>query len=148
MRSPYFQGHSKAVAMQAAAVAHVLDADEDEIEMVRTAGLLHDVGMMAIPDSLVHKPDSLTQDEFAIIRSHCDRGVAILEPMKHLGRCIRYVYEHHERWDGSGYPRGKKGDEISLGGQIVGISEAWTAILESRAYRAGHQSRPLHAGAG
>jgi putative nucleotidyltransferase with HDIG domain len=113
----------------------VLDADDAEVEAVRVAGLLHDVGMMAVPDALVHKPKALTPDEFAIIRSHCDRGVEILEPMKHLGRTIRYVHEHHERWDGSGYPAGKKGDEISLGGQIVGIAEAWIAILESRAYR-------------
>jgi putative nucleotidyltransferase with HDIG domain len=135
MRSPYFQGHSKAVALQAAAIAHVLGASDDEVEAVRTAGLLHDVGMMAIPDTLVQKPGTLTPEEFATIRSHCERGVEILEPMKHLGRSIRYVHEHHERWDGSGYPLGKKGPEISLGGQIVGISEAWTAILESRAHR-------------
>jgi putative nucleotidyltransferase with HDIG domain len=134
-RSPHFQGHSKAVAMQAAAIAAVLDTDEAEVEAIRIAGLLHDVGMMAIPDSLVHKPQSLTPEELSIIRSHCDRGVEILEPMKHLGPSIRYVHEHHERWDGSGYPLGKRGDEISLGGQIVGISEAWVAILESRAYR-------------
>ncbi|MGE0160560.1 MAG: HD domain-containing phosphohydrolase [Gemmatimonadales bacterium] len=134
-RSPHFQGHSKAVAIQAAAIAEMLDADEAEVEAVRIAGLLHDVGMMAIPDSLVHKPQSLTPEEITVIRSHCDRGVEILEPMKHLGRTIRYVHEHHERWDGSGYPLGKRGDEISLGGQIVGISEAWVAILESRAYR-------------
>ncbi|HET9948192.1 MAG TPA: HD domain-containing phosphohydrolase [Longimicrobiales bacterium] len=137
MRSPHFQGHSRAVAMQAAAIAQVLGADEHEVEMVRTAGLLHDVGMMAVPDALVQKPESLTPEEYEVIRSHCDRGVEILEPMKHLGRCIRYVHEHHERWDGSGYPRGLRGDEISLGGQIVGISEAWIAILESRAYRSG-----------
>jgi putative nucleotidyltransferase with HDIG domain len=134
-RSPHFHGHSKAVAMQAAAIAHALDASEAEVEAVRIAGLLHDVGMMAIPDALVHKPQSLTPEELSIIRSHCDRGVEILEPMKHLGPSIRYVHEHHERWDGSGYPLGKRGDEISLGGQIVGISEAWVAILESRAYR-------------
>jgi putative two-component system response regulator len=137
MRSPHFQGHSKAVAMQAAAIAQALHCDDAEVEAVRIAGLLHDVGMMAVPDALVHKPESLTPEEFGIIRSHCDRGVEILEPMKHLGRSIRYVHEHHERWDGSGYPLGKKGDEISLGGQIVGISESWIAILESRAYRSG-----------
>jgi putative nucleotidyltransferase with HDIG domain len=137
MRSPYFQGHSKAVAMQAAAIAQALGCDDDEVEAVRTAGLLHDVGMMAVPDTLVSKPESLTPEEFQTIRSHCDRGVEILEPMKHLGRSIRYVHEHHERWDGSGYPQGQRGEEISLGGQIVGISEAWTAILESRAHRAG-----------
>lgn len=137
LRNPHFQGHSKAVSIQAAAIASALGCDEDEIEAVRTAGLLHDVGMMAVPDTLVAKPESLSQAEFEIIRSHCDRGVEILEPMKHLGRCIRYVHEHHERWDGSGYPQGKEGDQISLGGQIVGIAEAWTAILESRAYRTG-----------
>jgi len=137
LRNPHFQGHSKAVAMQAAAIAHALDASDDEVEAVRTAGLLHDVGMIAVPDALVSKPESLTPEEFDVIRSHCDRGVEILEPMTHLGRCIRYVHEHHERWDGSGYPQGKKGEDISLGGQIVGISEAWTAILESRAYRTG-----------
>jgi putative two-component system response regulator len=135
MRDPHFQGHSRTVALQAAALAEALGGDEDEIDAVRTAGLLHDVGMIAVPDRLVQKPDSLTPEEFETIRTHCDRGVEILEPMKHLGRCIRYVHEHHERWDGSGYPRGKKGDEISLGGQIVGLAEAWTAILESRSYR-------------
>ncbi len=138
MRSPHFQGHSKAVALQAAAIAAVLEEDEDEVEAVRVAGLLHDVGMMAVPDTLVQKPASLTPEEFDVIRSHCDRGVEILEPMKHLGRSIRYVHEHHERWDGSGYPLGKVGDEISLGGQIVGIAEAWTSILESRSYRTEH----------
>jgi putative nucleotidyltransferase with HDIG domain len=138
MRSPYFRGHSKAVALQAAAIAEALECDEREIEAVRTAGLLHDVGMMAVPDTLISKPDSLSEEEYELVRSHCDRGVEILKPMAHLGRSIRYVHEHHERWDGSGYPLGKQGDEISLGGQIVGISEAWTAILESRAHRASH----------
>ena len=136
-RDPHFQGHSKAVALQSAALAEALGADAAEIETVRTAGLLHDVGMIAIPDALVQKPGLLTAEEYQVIRTHCERGVEILEPMRHLGRSIRYVHEHHERWDGSGYPVGKKGDEISLGGQIVGISEAWIAILESRAYRSG-----------
>ena len=136
-RSPHFRGHSQSVAMQAAAIAEAMDLGLTEVEAIRTAGLLHDVGMIAVPDALVQKPESLTRTEFETIRSHCEKGAEILEPMRHLESSILYVYEHHEHWDGSGYPEGKKRDEISLGGQIVGISEAWTAILESRAYRAG-----------
>lgn len=135
LRSSHFHGHSRAVAMQAAAIAEALGLSDREVEWVRTAGLLHDVGMIAVPDRLVEKPAALAPEEIEVIRTHPDRGVEILEPMKHLGPVIRYVHEHHERWDGSGYPRGKRGDEISLGGQIVGISEAWIAIIESRAYR-------------
>ncbi|MEM7417958.1 MAG: HD domain-containing phosphohydrolase [Gemmatimonadota bacterium] len=137
LRSPHFHGHSRAVSMQAAAIAEAMGLDAGDVEAVRTAGLLHDVGMMAVPDALVEKADTLTDDEFQVIRSHCDRGVEILEPMQHLGPSIRYIHEHHERLNGSGYPAGKKGDEISLGGQIVGIAETWIAILESRAYRNG-----------
>lgn len=136
-RSPHFQGHSRAVAMQAAAIAHTLGLNESEVEEIRMAGFLHDIGMIGIPDSIVDKPDTLTEDEAARIRSHCSVGAAIIEPMKHLGATTRFVLEHHERLDGSGYPAGKRGDEISLGGQIVAIAEAWTGILESRAYREG-----------
>ena len=136
-RSPHFRGHSKAVAIQAAAVAQALELDEQEVEAVRIAGMLHDIGMIGVPDAVVEKPGALTPEETELIRSHCKTGAAIIEPMKHVGPSIRYVLEHHERWDGSGYPDGKKGDEISVGGRIIGIAEAWTAILESRAYREG-----------
>lgn len=136
-RSPHFQGHSRGVAMQATAIAQHLGLTDREIEEVRVAGLLHDIGMIGVPDSIIDKTDPLTEQELELIRSHCEAGAAIMKPMRHLGASIRYVLEHHERVDGSGYPAGKKGDEISLGGQIVGISEAWAGILESRAYRAG-----------
>lgn len=136
-RSPHFKGHSQAVAMQAAAVGQELGLAEGAVEEIRVAGLLHDVGMIGVPDSVVQKPDSLTPDETKLIREHCAAGAAIIEPMKHIGAAWRFVLEHHERWDGSGYPNRKRGDEISLGGQIVGISEAWTAIVENRAYRDG-----------
>lgn len=137
-RSPHFRGHSQAVAMQAAAVAQSLGLDEDEVEAIRTAGLLHDVGMIAVPDAVIEKLGPLSPDELALIRAHCDAGATIMQPMKHLGPIIQYTREHHERWDGSGYPDGIAGDDISLGGQIVGIAEAWTGIIESRAYREGH----------
>jgi putative nucleotidyltransferase with HDIG domain len=136
-RSPHFKGHSRAVAMQAAAVAQCIGLGDEDIETVRTAGLLHDVGMIAVPDSIVDKPDALSEEERDLVRQHCWTGARILGPMKHLGPASVYILDHHERWDGSGYPNGKKGDEISLGGQIVGITEAWTAMIESRAYREG-----------
>jgi putative nucleotidyltransferase with HDIG domain len=136
-RSPHFRGHSQAVAMQAAAAAQALELGEEEVEAIRTAGLLHDIGMIGVPDAVVEKPEALTAEELEMIRSHCETGAAILEPMKQLGPSIGYVLDHHERWDGSGYPDGKKGEHISMGAQIVGISEAWTAIIESRAYRDG-----------
>ena len=123
--------------MQAAAVAQALDLPDDEIESIRTAGLLHDIGMIGVPEALIEKVETLTPSEVELIRSHCETGGAIIEPMQHLGPSRQYVCEHHERWDGSGYPDQKKGEEISLGGQIVGIAEAWTGIVESRAYRDG-----------
>jgi putative nucleotidyltransferase with HDIG domain len=136
-RSPHFHGHSQAVGLQAAAIAHELGLDEDEVDVIRTAGLLHDIGMIGVPESVVDKQDELTADEMSLIRTHPAKGAEIIEPMHHLGPAIAYVLEHHERWDGSGYPEGKRGNEISLGGQIVGIAEAWTGIIESRAYRDG-----------
>ena len=136
-RSPHFRGHSQAVAMQAAAIGQAMELEDDEIEAIRTAGLLHDIGMIGVPDAIIQKPDKLTIEEVKLIRAHCETGAAIIEPMRHLQRSTCYVVEHHERWDGSGYPEGKIGEEISLGGQIVGIAEAWTAIIESRAYRDG-----------
>lgn len=136
-RSSHFRGHSQAVAMQAAAVAQTLGLGDDEVESIRTAGLLHDIGMIGVPDAVVEKPGALSPEEVQLVRAHCETGTAILEPVKHLGPSITYILEHHERWDGSGYPDGKQGEEISLGGQVVGIAEAWTGIIESRAYREG-----------
>lgn len=134
-KSPYFKGHSEAVAECAEAVARTKDLPDEEVEAIRTAGLLHDIGMVAVPHSVVDKPDDLTSEEIGMIRGHCETGADILEPLEHLGVSITYILEHHERLDGSGYPEGKRGDEITLGGQIVGLAETWTAITEDRPYR-------------
>jgi response regulator RpfG family c-di-GMP phosphodiesterase len=140
-RSPYFRGHSQSVAVSAAGVARELELAPEEVKAVRTAGLLHDVGMIAVPDAVVNKPGELDGEEYALVRQHCRKGMDILTPMSHLGSSITYVLEHHERLDGSGYPDGKRSDAISLGGQIVGLAETWTALTEKRAYRDGMSPR-------
>lgn len=136
-RGPYFRGHSQSVAVSAAGIARELGLEPGMVSTVRTAGLLHDVGMIAVPDAVVDKPSELTGQEYALVRAHCAKGAEILSPMTHLGDVVTYVLEHHERLDGSGYPAGKRGSAISLGGQIVGLAETWTALTERRAYRDG-----------
>lgn len=134
-RSPHFQGHSQNVASCAESIASALGLSTEETAVIRTAGLLHDVGMIGVPDAIINRPGQLTPDERAVIEDHCRKGAEILEPLLHLGPAIRSVLEHHERIDGSGYPEKKRGDAISLGGQIVGLAETWTAITEVRSFR-------------
>jgi len=136
-RTPFFRGHSKAVAQCAVGIARELQLPAEEVSAIRAAGLIHDIGMIAVPDTVVNKSDTLTEEEYAAVRAHPVTGATILEPLDHLGAVRRYVHEHHERLDGAGYPEGKRGDEISLGGQIVGLAEAWTSITEDRAFRSG-----------
>lgn len=134
-RTPMFRGHSQNVAECAAGIARALGLSGEKVSSIRTAGLLHDLGMIAVPDEVVNKPGNLSTSEFAFVAAHPRRGAEILQPMDHLGDVPRFVLEHHERIDGSGYPNGRKGDEISLGGQIVGLAEYWTAITEDRPFR-------------
>ena len=136
-RIRHFKGHSEAVARSAAGVAQALELSRDEIASIKTAGLLHDIGMIAVSDAIVNKPGALTPEEVRAVQAHPQRGAEIVAPMEHLAEIRRYILEHHERLDGSGYPDGKRGDEISLGGQIVGLAEAWTALTEDRSFRSG-----------
>ncbi|HKK93730.1 MAG TPA: HD domain-containing phosphohydrolase [Longimicrobiales bacterium] len=136
-RTPHFRGHSQAVARASARIAHTLGLPKEEVSSIQTAGLLHDLGMIAVPDAVVNKPGKLTREEFDAVKTHPRQAAEILAPMKHLGPVVRYIVEHHERLDGSGYPDGKSGDEISMGGQIVGLAEVWTALTEDRSFRSG-----------
>lgn len=134
-RSPHFKGHSQAVGECAEGIARGLALPDAEVEAVRNAGLLHDIGMIAVPDGVVQKPGDLTREELEAVRAHCRRGAEILEPLTHLNLSSTYIYQHHERLDGSGYPEALRGDDIALGGQIVGLAETWTAMTEDRSFR-------------
>jgi putative nucleotidyltransferase with HDIG domain len=134
----YLRGHSHRVAALAAAMAEDLGLDADQVETIRLAGRLHDVGKIGIQESVLNKPGGLTPDEYAHVKQHVQIGMQILAPLTHLGAVLTYVHHHHEHWDGSGYPQGIAGDAISLGGRILTAADAYDALTSARAYRAPH----------
>lgn len=134
-RSPHFQDHSQAVARVAAAMAAEMELPPAEVEAVRVAGQLHDIGMIAVPDSIIDKHDKLTSQELARIREHPQVAAQVLRPFQNLGRAADYVLLHHERLNGSGYPSGLRGKAIPLGAQIVGVADSFVALVETRAFR-------------
>ena len=131
----YLRGHSQRVAELAASVAEELGLDADTVEAVRMAGRLHDVGKIGIKESILNKPSSLTDEEFEHVKDHVRIGMEILAPLHHIGRALQFVQDHHEHWDGTGYPRGIAADSISIGGRILAACDAFDAITSKRAYR-------------
>lgn len=131
----YLRGHSQRVAHLAATVAQDMGLDEDTVEEIRLAGRLHDVGKIGIRESVLNKPGALTPEEFDHVRMHVRIGVDILTPLRHLGQAVLYVHDHHEHWDGAGYPRGLAGENISLGGRILCAADAFDALTSARSYR-------------
>ena len=131
----YLRGHSHRVAELGAHIGAELGLDPAYIERIRLAGRLHDVGKIGIREAVLNKPGPLTVDEFAHVKDHVRFGVEILRPLKHLGETLEYVQDHHEHWDGSGYPRGLAGDAIALGGRILTAADAFDALTSQRAYR-------------
>ncbi len=134
-KSPYLRGHSARVADLAATIATRLSLSDDEIERVRIAGRLHDLGKIGTREEVLNKQGPLTPEEFDHVRQHVIIGSQILAPLTHLGDIIRLVRSHHERWDGSGYPDGLRGDDIPLGARIIGAAEVYDALSTSRPYQ-------------
>jgi putative two-component system response regulator len=131
----YLRGHSRRVADQAASIADELGLDADVVENVRLAGRLHDVGKIGIREEILNKPGVLTQEEFEHVKQHVQFSTEILAPLKHIPVAITYVSDHHEHYDGSGYPRGLAGEQISIGGRIVAACDAFDALTSRRAFR-------------
>lgn len=134
-RDPYMSGHSVRVAQLSASLADALGHPEDDVEAVRLAGRLHDIGMLVISDRVVNREGPLTPEEFDQIRQHTLVGHQLLQPYPHLGDVARFVRGHHERWDGGGYPDGLRGDDIPWGARIIGVVETYDALVTKRAYR-------------
>ena len=134
-KNVFLRGHSHRVAELAASVADALGLDADLVENVRLAGRLHDVGKIGIRDDVLNKPAVLTADEFEHVKDHVRIGMEILAPLKHMPIALEYVIDHHEHFDGSGYPRGLAGEQITIGGRILAACDAFDALTSRRAFR-------------
>jgi diguanylate cyclase (GGDEF)-like protein/putative nucleotidyltransferase with HDIG domain len=133
----YTRQHSEDVTCYALLLAQALGCSEEVYNIVRVAGLLHDVGKIGIPSSLLRKPGGLTQDEREIMKSHVVISTLIIHGLPHLSDITEAVATHHERWDGTGYPKQLAGDQIPLLGRIMAIADAFSAMTLDRPYRAG-----------
>ena len=131
----YTRGHSEMVSKYAFAVATEMGLSKEETEDIRTAGLLHDIGKIAIDREILLKPGILTAGEKKSIETHCNCGVKILRPAAFLRRILPIVHQHHERFDGKGYPQGLKGDEIDPGARILAVADSFDAMTSTRSYR-------------
>ena len=115
---------------------------EQTVEDIALAAVMHDVGKIAIPDAILNKPGRLTAEEFEIMKTHTVQGAKLLENIPQMRDHSAYEYaidiamHHHERWDGRGYPHGLKGDEISVGAQIVSLADVYDALVSPRVYKA------------
>lgn len=136
-KDPYTQGHSRRVTEYSVAIAEELNLTRQEIEDIRYAGLLHDVGKIGIKDSIIRKPGRLTDEEYAIIKKHPSIGARILRPVDFLADKIPGVLHHHEYYDGRGYPDHMVGEDIPLAGRIICVADAFDAMTTNRPYRKG-----------
>jgi len=134
-KDPYLRGHSARVADLAASIAAELGCSDEEVEGIRTAGRLHDIGKIGIREEILNKHGPLTDEEFEHVKMHTVAGAQILAPLTHLKHAISYVRSHHERWDGKGYPDQLAGERIPLGARIIGAVEIYDALTTSRPYQ-------------
>lgn len=127
--------HSQRVACLAKELAVVMNMSERDIEEIHNAGLLHDIGKIAIHEYLLNKPGKLTEEEFEEVRRHPEIGYRILSSVNDMADMAEYVLSHHERWDGKGYPRGLIGEAIPLQSRMIAIADAYDAMTSERSYR-------------
>jgi putative two-component system response regulator len=131
----YQRGRSARVAELAASVADYMQLSPEVVEDVRIAGRLHDLGNIAIRTDVLNKPGPLTGEETEHVRDHVRIGVEILTPLRHIERAVFFIADHHEHWNGGGYPHAKQGEDISIGGRILAAADAYDSLISKRAFR-------------
>jgi putative two-component system response regulator len=134
-RDGYTQGHCHRMANYATALGRKLRLSEEDLQALQRGGFLHDIGMLAIPDSLLRKEGRLSREEYELIKSHTVIGDSLCQKLRSLSSVKSIVRHHHERLDGSGYPDGLQGDAISLLAQIIGIIDVYDAVTTRRSYQ-------------
>ncbi|ADL33675.1 HD-GYP domain-containing protein [Butyrivibrio proteoclasticus B316] len=134
-KDPYTRGHSKRVAMYAAEIAKRMGLSGDEVQNIYYAGLLHDAGKISIPDAVLNKPGKLTDEERKLIQNHTIAGGKMLKQMSSIRGIRETALYHHERYDGTGYPEGLRGEAIPLYARIVGVADSYDAMSSNRVYR-------------
>lgn len=135
LRDEETEGHARRVTEATFRLARAMGMEDEELVHLRRGALLHDIGKMGIPDTILRKPGPLTDEEWEIMRRHPVYAYELLAPIDFLRPALDIPYCHHERWDGTGYPRGLKGEEIPLAARLFAVVDVWDALLSDRPYR-------------
>jgi putative two-component system response regulator len=135
LRDKETEGHTQRVTNLTLKFGRAVGFSEADLEHAQRGALLHDVGKLGIPDSILHKPGKLTEEEWRIMRLHPVYAYQWLSSIKFLEPALNIPYAHHEKWDGSGYPRGLKGDEIPIAARLFAFADVWDALRSDRPYR-------------
>jgi len=135
LRDKETEGHSQRVTEVTVRLARLFGLNETELAQVRWGALLHDIGKMGVPDGILLKPGSLTDEEWVAMKKHPVFAYEMLSPIRYLRLALDIPYCHHEKWDGTGYPRGLKGGVIPLSARIFAVVDVWDALCSDRPYR-------------
>jgi response regulator RpfG family c-di-GMP phosphodiesterase/HAMP domain-containing protein len=136
-KSPWTAGHSERVTEKALQIGRVMGLTPEALDDLHRGGLLHDIGKIGIPVSILDKPGKLNDEEFQLIRAHSGMGARILEPIAAYAKAIPIVLQHHEHFNGKGYPDGLAGEKISMGARILAVADVYDALVSDRPYRSG-----------
>jgi HD-GYP domain-containing protein (c-di-GMP phosphodiesterase class II) len=129
------EGHSQRVTDMTVTMARAMGSSDEELVNVRRGALLHDIGKLGVPDNILLKPGKLTDEEWAIMKKHPTIAHDLISPIPFLKKALDIPYCHHEKWNGAGYPRGLKGEEIPLAARIFSVVDVWDALRSDRPYR-------------
>jgi putative nucleotidyltransferase with HDIG domain len=135
MRDKNQEGHTRRVTELTLSMARALEMSARDLVHVRRGAILHDIGKMGIPDRILLKTDPLTSEDWSVIRTHPSVTYELLSPIPYLRPAMTIPYCHHERWDGSGYPRGLRGDQIPLEARIFAVADVFDSLTTDRPYR-------------